>query len=214
MLLGISGLLQSGKDTCFSIIRELYPHAERLAFADKLKVSAAAALGCSVEIVERLKVDEDIVFVPIRRGRLIAAAEECVPEFTMRQYLQRYGTEAHRDVFGASFWIDQALPRDFDHSRRIVCFCDCRFENEANRIHDLGGCVVEIVRPNCRPRLAASNGHASESGIGELVDYRIVNDGTLDDLREKVAGLMECLADRNDRGCTMWKCPGAEAQCF
>ena len=29
---------------------------------------------------------------------------------TFREFLQRYGTEAHRDVFGKDFWLEYTLP--------------------------------------------------------------------------------------------------------
>jgi len=60
MVIGLNGRLKSGKDTTYQIIQELYPHAERVSFADKLKDSAAASLNMPREMLETLKNLEDV----------------------------------------------------------------------------------------------------------------------------------------------------------
>jgi hypothetical protein len=77
------------------------------------------------------------------------------PAWTMRTFLQRYGTEAHRDIFGQDFWLDQTLPKDsegrlddyYDDPNRLIVVTDCRFPNEAQRVKDCGGVVAEVVGP-------------------------------------------------------------------
>jgi hypothetical protein len=105
-----------------------------LAFADPLKQSAAAALGIDVEALNEFKNKDHVYFRPevawdddslaevmtdqeIRDEQF--AVEVLIP-FNIRTYLQRYGTEAHRDVFGQQFWVDATLPLDFDHTDRFV----------------------------------------------------------------------------------------------
>lgn len=133
---------------------------------------------------------------------------------TGREYLQNLGNEA-RNVFGEDFWVDQVLPRpalsaeviggssrdvprhlSVLNSERVqqeygtdyLAITDLRYPNEAQRVRDLGGEVWEIIRPGL-----SSDGHASEKPLPKgLTTYRIVNDGTLQDLRyevEKALGL-------------------------
>ena len=60
-----------------------------------------------------------------------------------------------------------------------------RFANEAEWIRErLGGEVWEVRRPG----LPVAAGHSSEAGLpDELIDRRIDNDGSIDELRVAVA---------------------------
>jgi len=109
-------------------------------------------------------------------------------EITGRRYLQLYGTEAHREVFGDNFWIDQALPDPCApyYGRKdpfdLLVFTDVRYQNEAERIRECGGEVWLIDRPSVED---LPDSHASEN-IDFHVDTRIINNGTLDDLHDAV----------------------------
>src|SRR5881394_3350138 len=101
MIIGLNGRMRSGKDTVAHILTKHFSNIERVAFAGKLKQSAAASLGISVETLEDLKLREDVYIQVVQDPHII--------DFNIRQYLQRYGTEAHRDVFGDDFWVEQVL---------------------------------------------------------------------------------------------------------
>ena len=115
-------------------------------FAEPLYRSAAAALGITVDELRALKeagVDGLIT---------VDHAGEYYSEITGRSYLERYGTGAHRDVFGESFWIDvwqrNALAQfgkyDGEVERVIITVDDVRFPNEHGRVKELGGYVVGV----------------------------------------------------------------------
>ncbi len=182
MLIGLNGRLNSGKDTVYKILKEELGAAynvERVAFADKLKESAAAALGMSVDLVEYLKNKEDWHYRPDDGSwRPYGYARP----FNMRTFLQRYGTEAHRDIFGQDFWIDAALPRDFSHAGRTVIVTDMRFPNEQDRVRALGGYCALITRPE---REGVAGNHPSEQTL-TCFDWTIRNTGDLEELKEKV----------------------------
>lgn len=128
-LIGINGFKRSGKDTTFQLIQSWAEAqglaAERAAFADKLKVMAAMALGLEgshAELValmdeakeswefsvSRMVEDHVTETAPSRLspGRTIRMP---VTTFTGRSYLQWFGEHA-RTVFGDDFWVDQVLP--------------------------------------------------------------------------------------------------------
>jgi hypothetical protein len=98
--------------------------------------------------------------------------------------LQRYGTEAHRDVFGEDFWVTQAM-NGLAVTSRIV-FTDVRFPNEAAAIDRKGGHVIRLERPGAS---IAEQYHASEQIL--QADYVVQNDGTIDDLHRKLDEIME-----------------------
>jgi hypothetical protein len=65
----------------------------------------------------------------------------------------------------------------------VLVITDVRYENEAQRILDLGGVVWAIDRVGIK-----SDGHASERPLpADLVDWTIYNDGTVADLERKVS---------------------------
>lgn len=181
MIIGLNGRLKSGKDTTFGIIQELYPEAKRVSFADPLKDSAAAALGIDRELMEQMKADEDAMWM------LFDSAGNAVgPMFNTREYLQRYGTEAHREVFGDDFWVDMALAPELDHSNDLLVVTDMRFPNEAQRVLDLGGITVKVVREV----ETSHSAHPSEQDIDRYIELFLDNTGTLEDLRRNVNDLL------------------------
>lgn len=74
---------------------------------------------------------------------------------------------------------------EFDISRAdVIIIKDIRFENEAEYIRNHNGEIWHIIRPNAEK----VNAHESEAGIRSKIDDRvIINTGTLEQLREKVA---------------------------
>lgn len=192
-VIGLTGKARAGKDTACGFIKDWGETAgfpvERAAFADKLKVSAARALGfegdtaqCVAFCNELKQTGMDIQI--IRRGPDGAELERCL---SGREFLQRYGTEAHRDVFDQEFWVsallDDALPQGPDDPKfgTLLVISDVRFENEARAIRNAGGEVWEVVRDDNPDALAGGpEAHSSEAGVPEeLIDRTIVNDHDL-----------------------------------
>jgi hypothetical protein len=217
-LIGLSGFKTSGKDATYHAIQATLPgkNVQRVAFADKLKIAAARAIGLvDKAATEQWEHDESMIYAmdQCKEGWTFAVYDPAGNElnvFSGREYLQWFGTEAGREVFGQEFWVDLVLPipdeisrgplRSLEHEAKafernvtraledkypgadVLVVTDARFPNEATRIKELGGEMWEIVRPGLQ-----GDGHASEISLPDaLVDYTIVNDGTLDDLAEKV----------------------------
>jgi hypothetical protein len=130
---------------------------------------------------------------------------------TPRQIMRLLGTEVARQIY-ADTWVrwlmDTELPRAVRDSRRalatlmldfgaaidpstypvLVCVSGTRFPNEADAIHAAGGRIVRIVRPG----LALDGSHSSETSIDSLpVDGEAVNDGTPEQLTERVRALID-----------------------
>jgi hypothetical protein len=144
MILGLTGRAGSGKDTVYHRLNALVRPTvvERRSFADPLKRSVAALFNISVWQLEEMK-NDNVSFVECY-GQAIGEKRE----FSIRSFLQRYGTEAHRDVFGEDFWLDATLPLGTTAPEdTLVVITDCRFANEAKRVKDCGGVVFEVVGP-------------------------------------------------------------------
>jgi hypothetical protein len=179
-VIGLAGNARAGKDTVADYLAELTPGSvERDAFADRLKLIAAKALDVTFH-------PDDVGTEAVRRwADHIKQHVEIVvrgpfgtieSKVSGRRFLQRLGAEGIRDVLGADVLVD-ALPLDRDCDLLIVT--DVRFPNEAEAIRAAGGEVWRVDRPG-----VTGDGHVSEQRIE--ADRVIENDGTLDDLRDRV----------------------------
>ena len=172
MIIGLSGYAQSGKDSVADLLCLNYGF-KRISFALAIR-DAVFTLNPLVNDNSRV---EDLVN---EYGWDIAKAH---PE--VRRLLQVFGTEVGRNLFGETFWIDQAFKRAEEYER--VVFTDVRFPNEAYAIQKIAG---EIWRVNRRNH-SAVNSHVSEHAMDNYLFNRVVyNDGTLDDLSNQVFELM------------------------
>lgn len=186
---------QSGKSTVFEILSEVAGF-ERVPFASYPKEIATYLL--------------QITGVPdFEAQRLVYTdKEEQIPGFppgiTSRFLLQQFATNFARDTIDPSIWIRawantvSTIPED---SPNIVVD-DVRFENEVKVIKEMGGYLWKIERP-CLSRkdspkvstfwwflrelLIPEKQHHSEGNLDHVeFDVVIINDGSLEDLKEKV----------------------------
>jgi hypothetical protein len=168
MIIGLSGYAQSGKDTVAELLCLNYGF-KRISFALPMR-DAIYTLNPLVEGTNR------IVDLVDEYGWDVAKAN---PE--VRRLLQVFGTEVGRNLFGETFWIDQAFKRAEEYER--VVFSDVRFPNEATAIQQRGGDVWRINRHNHAP----VNGHKSEHAMDMFMFKHVLyNDGTIDDLADEV----------------------------
>lgn len=190
-LVGIAGQKQSGKNTVAKLIAAHLPgETVEIAYATKMKESLAAFLGIPVEWIDLLKEGTSRIKIHPDPDLSLELIEGLFSvELTFREAIQRYGTEAHRDVFRDSFWIEEAL-RDRDKSK-ITIVTDVRFPNEMEAIRDRGGMMIKVVRPGL-----PEDEHPSEQGIpDDDCQVVILNDGTLDELAIGVEGLLRSMLE-------------------
>lgn len=189
MIIGLHGKKRSGKDTVYGLLKQYHDgRVIRKAFADPLKLSACRLFypDCTVEEAlvwaDQMKEDGflDMTHAP-GEGAHVSG----------REFLQRFGTEAHREVFGKNFWVDASLPR-FDgmgnselcifgtrFDKDFVVFTDVRFPNEAERVREWGGEVWEVQRT----AVETGDEHASEQRLPpHLLDCTLYNNGSLEEL--------------------------------
>ena len=198
MIIALSGYAGVGKDTVADVICELYPGWQVKRFAGKLKEVASILTGLKVEDFE---------------DRLIKSMQLEGWDMTVREFLQRLGTEAIRDNLHKDAWVN-ALISEYNRSMKFEQFCpicgnswntsicstcntskletkcttnwivtDCRFKNEAEQIKNCGGYVIRIKRPFTKP----VNYHQSEVDLDDYeFDYTLHNDKEIDYLETKV----------------------------
>lgn len=113
----------------------------------------------------------------------------------VRRLLQKLGTEVGRQMFDENVWTNLTARKvdDLRGAGHPVVVTGLRFHNEVRAVQDLGGHTAWVVRPSLEPTAGAT--HASENSVDEnWFGWTIVNDGTLDDLREATDRLLEAVS--------------------
>lgn len=212
MIIGVSGYSGSGKDTVGAIIQYLNsPHTtgipieevcanykdheewldeqsgwEIRKFAGKLKDIASHLTNIDIEDFE----DQEFKKTNLPREWWTTCDEGWQP-MTVRDFLQKLGTDALRDGLHHNVWVN-ALMADYiadeDGNYPNWVITDTRFPNEAMAIKNKGGIIIRIDRPGIKP----INNHPSETGLdGWNFDYKIQNLSSIFDLKDTIIGILK-----------------------
>ncbi|MEU7643324.1 hypothetical protein [Streptomyces huasconensis] len=167
-LIGLAGAARSGKDTAASFLTK--DGWQRRAFADLVR-----------EMLYQLNPwlpDDEVDGSFQLAGEVDRFGwEQVKKEYpVVREYLQRCGTEAGRQVLGPDVWVD-TLFRGFETWERPTVITDVRFPNEAEAIKKRRGLVVQVVRPDEAP--IPESQHVSERALDDWpFDATVLNDGS------------------------------------
>lgn len=170
-LIGITGRKFNGKDTLGNIFVNNYNY-KKISFACALKKACKCIFGFSDE-------------------QLYGDKKEEIDKYwneSPRVILQYVGTDLFRNQFEKNIWIKviekQILNEWSVNENTCFVITDVRFSNEIDMIKKLGGIVFRIKRNNINNTL---DNHDSENQIDKLiVDYEILNNGTINELYEKI----------------------------
>ena len=203
MIIGIVGLIGSGKDTAADYFCNFHEF-RRASFAGILKDAVSSVFGWDRELLEgRTKESREW------REQVDPwwAARLNMPELTPRWVLQQWGTEVCRKSFHDDIWI-AGLENKLRNTSDNVVISDCRFPNEIQAIRNQGGKIVQIQRgvmphwydiatqanrgvESARRFLETEGIHASEtSWIGERFDHCVDNNRGLDHLYAQLKSLV------------------------
>ena len=204
LVIGIVGNIGSGKDTIAQYLTQFHDF-NQLSFASSLKDAVANVFGWDREQLEGRTQEsrewrEEVDSYWSKRLSM--------PTLTPRWVLQHWGTELARKNFHDDIWV-ASLENKINKADTSIVISDCRFPNEIQAIRDLGGYVIRVQRGELPEwyadaelalkgsivginSLQTKKIHASEwSWLGTKYDILINNDGTVDDLYDKVAKFVE-----------------------
>lgn len=177
LIVGITGLAGSGKDTVADILVQECGFV-KLAFADPLKMVCQSLFGW----------DRDRLWGPSERRN---APDPNWDGLTCRRALQTLGTDWGRAMH-PDLWVRKGIQHAKDRLAYTsppclgVVITDMRFANEVAAIKAAGGKTVRVVRPGAGLKGEAGV-HASEIEIPTLpVDFEIDNSKDLATLKELV----------------------------
>lgn len=200
-LITLVGFKGSGKDTAGNILVD-DKHFHRFSFAESLKDCLATIFRWDRAMLEGDTKDS-------REWRETVDAwwanKLGIPTFSPRWAMQNFGTDVMRKHFHTDVWVMNVerriaqLPADSN-----VAVIDARFPNEITAARRWGGKIIRVKRgpepdwfpiakmanigcKKSRAQMVALGVHESEwAWIGQPIDVTIENDGTIEDLWEKV----------------------------
>ena len=205
MIVGVTGLIGSGKDTVANYLTTFHGF-KKVSFASSLKDAISDIFNWDRELLEgatktsrewREQVD------PWWAQRLN------IPNLTPRWILQYWGTEVCRKNFHTDIWV-ASVENKLLNSKDDIVITDCRFINEIETLRNIGGIALRVMRgPNpqwcddaselnqdpkkdhIRVKLEEMGIHASEySSVGLRYDYYLINDFSIDSLHERINGII------------------------
>ena len=140
MIIGICGLIGSGKDTIADYLQNIHQF-RRESFAHTLKDAVAAVFGWDRDMLEgRTRESREWREQPDTWW-----SERLGMTITPRYVLQVWGTEVARKSFHDDIWI-ASLENKLRKTHDDVVISDCRFPNEIKAIKAAGGIVIRVVR--------------------------------------------------------------------
>ena len=211
MIISISGKIGSGKDTVGSIIQYLTESSNNITyeewlvnkefsrfnpnnwkikkFADNLKDITCMMIGCTREQLEDQEFKKTVLG----------------PEWdnmTVREFLQKLGTDAMRNGLHENVWAN-SLMSDYklnSYTRLNVTYIasklpnwiitDTRFPNELEAVKSKEAITIKVTR-NWGSTENLFNNHPSETALDDAeFDYEIINDGTIENLIQKVKQIL------------------------
>ena len=141
MIIGICGLIGSGKDTIADHLVKDHKFV-KISFADKLKDTVATLFEW----------DRDLLDGKTEQSRLWREQEdhfwstELKKKGTPRYVLQVFGTECMRDGFYDGIWVSMLKKKVTENPDINWVIPDVRFENEVKVLKEIGGEVWWVKR--------------------------------------------------------------------
>jgi len=171
-------------------------------YAGKLKQMASLLTGIPVEDFEDQEFKKS--YLGAEWGTVKSNPLNAVPVFeniefnhlmSVRELLQKLGTEAIRDGLHPNAWVNALMceykrPKMSEYNPSNWIVTDVRFPNELEAIEDVKGLTLKVIRPVKKSKTTARL-HPSETSLDKArFNYTIFNDGSIEDLIEKVRQIL------------------------
>jgi len=207
MLIGICGLINSGKDTIANTLINEYSF-KKDSFASSLKDVLSILFNWDRSLLEG---DTEESRNWRNQTDTWWSNKLNIPDFTPRKAMQLIGTDSLKNNFHNDIWVYTVLKRlETVKENENIVITDCRFPSEINAIREKGGIIIRVIRSlpvwydlglqasnGCKQSIQKCNQlniHISEySHLSIKEDYTIYNDGNINELQDKIKILISSL---------------------
>ena len=164
-IVALTGRKGSGKSTAANYIQDTLTRYDieviRYSFAEPLKKACKVMFGGSDAYWYGAMKEDTLKKWGVELGEAFS---------TPRRILQTVGTELFRQHVHEQFWVlvADAFYDDYIRNygvRSCVVIDDCRFDNEAAWVREMGGKVYAFHNVSRRIQADAASTHASEAGV-------------------------------------------------
>jgi len=192
MIIGICGLIGSGKGTVADILVENH-NFEKLSFADKLKDGVASVFNWDRDMLEG-DTDRSRIW---REKKDEFWSNETGTAITPRLVLQLFGTDCMRNGFYDGIWVSLVKKQILENPDTNWVIPDVRFPNEVKMIQSVQGEVWQVRRGDLPiwfmdkrdNNIEPTDVHPSEWAWidqDESFNEIIYNDNSLEELLKKI----------------------------
>lgn len=199
MIIGIVGFIGSGKGSVGDIL--VGKGYSKDSFAKSLKAAVSIIFGWSLELLEgdTKESREWRDMVDPHWSRIMGR------DITPRMILQEFGTDVCHSFISPLVWVESLFKRVAGDT----VITDARFSHEIKAIRERGGKLVRVMREtdpwwvSILENLTGDDRtyfmgqfdiHRSEwDWVGESFDYTIQNDGTLEELKDRVNEMLKII---------------------
>lgn len=183
MIIGLSGKIGSGKSTIAEIFKQNGFYLD--SFANSVKDVSNCIFGFDRNRLEGItKEDREWREMPDERYSFLLGKK-----FSPRDSLILIGTIFGRNQIHPDVWVETVFNRYSLSGNKDLLITDVRFPNEYNSVKKRGGILIRIEREN-----TYKIEHESETSLDTYTfDYVIENNGTLEELIEKVNNILSNL---------------------
>lgn len=197
MIISISGLAGSGKDTIGNVLIKRHKFT-RIAMADILKELCSKITNLTLNYFHDVDLkdsvlDPKLVFDSAMAANLAFELNQLGYDITPskfnsllgeqletpRKILIFIGTDICRNMVESSIWLDLTMKKIKNLEGNVV-ITDARFQNERDAIKKAGGLKMFVDRPCISDKFNAATAHESElNQLMDNYDVYVVNDSTV-----------------------------------
>lgn len=219
LILGLCGPARSGKDTTATAFQGLRTTSQRIQIAGPPKAYLRDLFDWTIEHTDGALKDvpdkryprigdhawvrspDDGSLFECACGVQVRASEtvpvsECITYLTPREALQKLGGEWAESVYPSVYAARAARIAKRITTRQgydLAVITDCRFLRDVQALKNIGGVIVHVSRPDAGLTGKAA-AHKSEQAQNSpefqaLIDHRIRNEGTIEDLQRIVVSI-------------------------